>query len=48
MSVTLPDVGGIVLQVTNVKVKLELPDTLMSEIVPFEMQRRQGDFDRAE
>ena len=36
------------LQVTKVNVKLELMDTLMSEMVPSEMQRRQGDFDAAE
>ena len=45
---TAPETGGIVLQVTKVKVKLELSDTLMSVIVPSEMQRRQGDCDVAE
>ena len=48
VSVTLPETGGMALQVTNVSVKLALLDTPTSEIVPFEMQRRHGDPDTAE
>jgi hypothetical protein len=47
-NVTLPETGGIALQVTNVNVKLELSDIPTSVMVPFDMQRRHGDSDTAE